>query len=210
MEELGEAEVVAACAEGLELDCADGGTHRSVDAALLRHCCDGLKDRIDRHRLRLRNAAITGSLDLSGLDVRFQLRFENCEFDSPLVVEGRWALPRRALDVVYSMTVSYGYRPGRVLWLLDILLILVTGSLLIPGTQAAMRATSSGTTYTTKGALRTPRVTSPAPDSTAAATPQVQHRCLRQWSDPSLRPAPLRHRHRHPARIARSKIHVAP
>ena len=60
-------------------------------------------------------------------------------------------MPRRALDAAYSVTVGYGYRPGRVLWLLAILLILVTGSLLLPGAQAAMRATSAGTVYTTQG-----------------------------------------------------------
>ena len=88
MEEVGEAEVVAACSVGRVLECGDGGTRRSLDAALLRRCCDELKDRIDRHGVRLRDAAITGSVDLSGLDVPFPLRFEDCEFDSPLTVEG--------------------------------------------------------------------------------------------------------------------------
>jgi hypothetical protein len=88
MEEVGEAEVVAACSVGRVLECGDGGTRRSLDAALLRRCCDELKDRIDRHGVRLRGAAITGSVDLSGLDVPFPLRFEDCEFDSPLTVEG--------------------------------------------------------------------------------------------------------------------------
>ena len=88
MEEVGEAEVVAACSVGRILECGDGGTRRSLDATLLRRCCDELKDRIDRHGVRLRDAAITGSVDLSGLDVPFPLRFEDCEFDSPLTVEG--------------------------------------------------------------------------------------------------------------------------
>lgn len=65
-------------------------------------------------------------------------------------------------------------RPGRVLWLLAILLILVTGSLLIPRAQAAMRATSAGTVYTTQGPLQARSVTSPAQDSMAhAAAPQA-------------------------------------
>jgi hypothetical protein len=87
-------------------------------------------------------------------------------------ITGRWALPRRVLDTAYSATVSYGYRPGRVLWLLAILLILVTGTLLIPRTQSAMRATSAGTVYTTQGPLRAPSGTSPAHDSMATATPR--------------------------------------
>jgi hypothetical protein len=88
MQEVGEAEVVQACAEGRVVECADGSTRRSVDAAVLRRCCDELKDRIDRHGVRLRNAAVTGSLDLSGLDISFPLSFDNCEFESPLTVEG--------------------------------------------------------------------------------------------------------------------------
>ena len=88
MQEVGEAEVVQACAEGRVVECADGSTRGSVDAALLRRCCNELKDRIDRHGVRLRNAAVTGSLDLSGLDIPFPLSFDNCEFESPLTVEG--------------------------------------------------------------------------------------------------------------------------
>jgi hypothetical protein len=88
MEEVGEAEVVAACSAGRVLECGDSGTRRSVDAVLLRRCCAELRDRIDRHGVRLRDAVITGSLDFSGLDVPFPLRFEGCEFDSPLTVEG--------------------------------------------------------------------------------------------------------------------------
>jgi hypothetical protein len=88
MEEVGEAEVVAACAAGRVLECGDGSTRRSVDAALLRRCCDELNGQVDRRGIRLRQAAIAGSLDLSGLDVRFPLCFEDCDFDSPLIVEG--------------------------------------------------------------------------------------------------------------------------
>ena len=85
-------------------------------------------------------------------------------------ISGKWALPRRALDAAFSVTVSYGYRPGRVLWLLAILVILVTGSLLLPGAQAAMRATSSGTVYTTRGPLRAADATSTAQADPGTAT----------------------------------------
>jgi hypothetical protein len=69
-------------------------------------------------------------------------------------ITGTWALTRRAFDATHSITVGYGYRPARVLWLLAILLILVTGSLLVPGPRDAMRATAGATTvYTTQGPL---------------------------------------------------------
>ena len=69
-------------------------------------------------------------------------------------ISGRWSLPRRALDATYDITVRYGYRPGRVLWLLGLLLVLVTGSLQLNGPQAAMRATNAGAVYTTQGPIR--------------------------------------------------------
>src|SRR6202035_130289 len=39
-------------------------------------------------------------------------------------ITGRWSILRRGLDSAYSLTVSYGYRPGRVLWLIALLLVL--------------------------------------------------------------------------------------
>jgi len=87
-EQVGEAEIIAACAAGRILECGEGSTRRSVDAAVLRQCCDDLHGQVDRHGLRLRNAVIAGCLDLSGLDIRFPLSFDDCEFGSPLIVEG--------------------------------------------------------------------------------------------------------------------------
>lgn len=88
MEEVSEAEIMAACGTGQILECADGGTRRPVRAAMLRRCCVELSEQVHRRGIRLRNAAIAGSLDLSGLEVRFPLIFEGCEFESPLIVEG--------------------------------------------------------------------------------------------------------------------------
>ncbi len=69
-------------------------------------------------------------------------------------VGGRLGGLGRALDSVYDITVRYGYRPERVLWLLATLLILVVISLEIPVGQATLRATTSaGTVYTTSGPL---------------------------------------------------------
>jgi len=88
MAEVSEAEVLAACGAGQVLECADGTVRRPVDAALLRRCCDEFSEQVHRHGIRLRRAAIAGPLDLSGLDVRFPLLFDDCEFDSPLSIEG--------------------------------------------------------------------------------------------------------------------------
>lgn len=88
MAEVGEAEIVAACGAGEVLECADGTTRRPVEAALLRRCCDEMSGQVHRHGIRVREAAIVGPLDLSGLDVRFPVIFEDCEFDSPVSIEG--------------------------------------------------------------------------------------------------------------------------
>jgi hypothetical protein len=88
MDEVSEAEILTAAAAGHVLDCNDGGARRVMDAALLRRCCHELSDQIDPYGVRLRNAVVGGSLDLTGLNVPFPLRFEGCEFDSPPVVEG--------------------------------------------------------------------------------------------------------------------------
>src|SRR6266498_4238043 len=76
-------------------------------------------------------------------------------------IRGPRALPRRLLDTAHSLTVAYGYRPGRVLWLLAILLVLVTAPVQIRGPQSAMRATIAGAVYTTQGPIRS-RTTHPA------------------------------------------------
>jgi hypothetical protein len=85
---VGEAEVTGACGSGQIVDCADGTSRRVVDASLLRRCCDELSDQVHRHGIRLSHAVVAGMLDLSGLDIRFPLLFRDCEFDSPVNVEG--------------------------------------------------------------------------------------------------------------------------
>jgi hypothetical protein len=70
-------------------------------------------------------------------------------------ITGWRAVPRRALNAAFGVTVGYGYRPARVLWMLAVLLVLVTVSLEIPATQAAMRASAAGgSTYTTRGPIQ--------------------------------------------------------
>src|SRR5215469_15796055 len=88
MDEVGEAELLAAAGAGRALVCGDGSASRRVDATLLRRCCHELRDQIDPRGVLLRHAAITGSLELSGLEVPFPLRFEECDFDAPVLAEG--------------------------------------------------------------------------------------------------------------------------
>jgi len=62
---------------------------------------------------------------------------------------------RNMLDWVFGWTVGYGYRPGRVLWLLSALLVLVTATLAVPGVQDTMRASDEGAVFTVDGPLDT-------------------------------------------------------
>jgi hypothetical protein len=82
------AELMHAAGAGTVLDCMDGEIRRVVDAALIRRCCREMKTQIDPHGIQLRNAAVHGSVDIAGIDVRFPLRFDGCEFDAPFVAEG--------------------------------------------------------------------------------------------------------------------------
>ena len=69
------------------------------------------------------------------------------------VSEANAAWPRRAANALYA-AIGYGYRPGRVLWALAVLLLLVVGSLEVPAAQATLRATNgSGAVYSTKKLL---------------------------------------------------------
>jgi hypothetical protein len=88
VDEVSEAEVLDCAKAGGALDCGGGGTRRMVHAALLRRLCLEFKGQVDPRGLRLSNAVVAGLLDLAGLDVPFPVRFEGCEFDSPLVMEG--------------------------------------------------------------------------------------------------------------------------
>src|SRR5215813_5140904 len=88
MDKVGEAELLAAAGAGRALVCGDGSTPRCLDAGLLRRCCYELRDQIDPRGIWLRHAAITGPVDLSGLEVKFPLRFDGCHFDVPLLAEG--------------------------------------------------------------------------------------------------------------------------
>jgi hypothetical protein len=87
MDETDDTDLLAAGMVGRVLDLGTDGRRGSVDASVLRRCCHELKDQIDPRGIRLRNAVIVGIVDLAGLEVPFPLRFEDCEFDSPLLIE---------------------------------------------------------------------------------------------------------------------------
>jgi len=87
MDEVRESELLTACRDGQWLDCLTPDGPRSVAAAMIRHCCRTNSD-VDPLGLRVRNAVVLGSLDLAGLEVPFPLRFEQCTFDAPPVLEG--------------------------------------------------------------------------------------------------------------------------
>jgi hypothetical protein len=67
---------------------------------------------------------------------------------------GRQRWWRTLLDKAYGVTLGYGFRPARALWLLGALLALVSVSLYVPAAQSAMRASDQvGTVYSTSGAV---------------------------------------------------------
>lgn len=88
MPEVDEDEILAASAAGRVVDCSRPGAHGRIDADLIRRCCHRLRDDVDPRGLRLKNASVSGGLDLAGLAVPFPVRFDACDFDSPLVIEG--------------------------------------------------------------------------------------------------------------------------
>ncbi|GAA2304597.1 oxidoreductase [Nonomuraea roseoviolacea subsp. roseoviolacea] len=77
-------------------------------------------------------------------------------------------LLRDLRDVLYGVTVGYGYRPGRTLWLLGALLALVGTLVAIPAAQATLRATDPrGNVYAVDGRLVTVDETKQAADASA-------------------------------------------
>ena len=69
-------------------DCGDGDERGTVEADLLRTLCREGRDEVDDRGLHLRNALVTGDLDLSAMTVPFPLTFEGCRFEAPLQVSG--------------------------------------------------------------------------------------------------------------------------
>lgn len=79
--------------------------------------------------------------------------------DDVLVAQRRQArgmrtAPRRLLDVIQDVTVRYGFRPQRALYLLLALIAAVTIGLSLPGVQAQMRATDQNALVFTPAGAR--------------------------------------------------------
>jgi hypothetical protein len=65
---------------------------------------------------------------------------------------------QRAVDATHGWTVGYGFRPGRVLWLLLALLLAVAGPLSLPAARNSMRAMDErGNVYAADGRFVTGR-----------------------------------------------------
>jgi hypothetical protein len=88
VDEVSEAELLECVGAGRMMDCANGGGARRVVAAeLVRRLCRQLADQVDPRGIRMKNALVAGELDIAGLDIPFPLRFEACEFESPVMAE---------------------------------------------------------------------------------------------------------------------------
>src|SRR5262250_3976809 len=160
MDQVGEAELLAAAGAGRALACGDGNASRRVDAALLRRCCHELRDQIDPRGVWLRHAAITGSVDLSGLEVPFPLRFEGCHFDAPLLAEGA-----RLSGLVLTGCALPGLQANgvRIQRDLDLSRTHVTG---------VLRTSASTSKHTANGPFRPTACTSPETSGCCTSSPR--------------------------------------
>ena len=76
----------------------------------------------------------------------------------------RGAALHHSCSALFGRTVGYGYRPGRVLWMLAALLVTVTVTVLVPDARATFRATDpAANVYATSGRL----ITVAVPDTAA-------------------------------------------
>jgi hypothetical protein len=80
--------VVEAARAGAVVECGGADELGTIEAELLRSLCREQRDEIDHRGLHLRNALVTGELDLSAVTVPFPLTFEECRFEFPLQVSG--------------------------------------------------------------------------------------------------------------------------
>ena len=88
MNSVATAELEAAWRTGAFLDGRDSGGRRHVDADLIREFCIRRRSEVDPRGIQIRDAVITNTLDLANVDVPFPLRFVECEFDAPPIMEG--------------------------------------------------------------------------------------------------------------------------
>ncbi|WP_214321213.1 hypothetical protein [Nonomuraea sediminis] len=84
---LDESSLLQACTAGQVIQPQDG-EQLVIEAHLLRELCRRDPEELDPRGLAIRGARIAGGLDLSGMEIRFPLRFLDCTFDSPLDLDG--------------------------------------------------------------------------------------------------------------------------
>ncbi len=76
-----------------------------------------------------------------------------------------WGVLHDAWELLLRVLVGHGYRPGRVLWILVALTLVVGVTFSVPAARAAMRATDGqGTVYTVAGPLGPPPAGTPPGD----------------------------------------------
>jgi hypothetical protein len=61
---------------------------RPIDAEVIRAVCIERDAVVDPRGVRLRRAVVTGTLDLTGADIGFPLRFDACEFEQAPILHG--------------------------------------------------------------------------------------------------------------------------
>lgn len=88
MDEIGASELLDAARAGEVLEGGINGTRRHIQASHIRRLCGTHKGRVDPRGIRVKNARITGELDLAGMVVPFPLWFVSCEFGEAPVIEG--------------------------------------------------------------------------------------------------------------------------
>jgi hypothetical protein len=62
-----------------------------------------------------------------------------------------WGLLSDLWELLLRLLVGHGYRPGRVLWILVVLTLVVGATFRLPVARDLMRATDEGTVYTVSG-----------------------------------------------------------
>mgnify|MGYP001159107529 CR=1 FL=1 len=103
------------------------GAHRTVRAEVLRAICTRREahDLADPRGIRLRNAAVTGRLDLQGAVVPFDIWLVGCAFDETIIARGRQSLVGfgRASKNVSTADLASGHPASRPFTMASMLLL---------------------------------------------------------------------------------------
>jgi hypothetical protein len=80
--------LIAAASSQTVLDMITDGEAGDLAAAVVRTALVERADQVGQYGVRISNARITGTLDLSGCRISFPIQFRDCEFVEPLLIEG--------------------------------------------------------------------------------------------------------------------------